>query len=276
MSTEDYIENLRMTFSLREPVLRDIIRALDFPPKSHGLDVGCGLGQPAMLLVEHLDPESAITGVDISEAILAQAKVLTERRDMTGRIEFRQGSMDSLPFEANVFDWAWSVDCAGHSRSGPGKAIREVARVVRPGGRIAIIAWSSQQFLAGHPRLEARLNATSTGIAPFHHGDDPSGHFLGTAGQLYEVGIQRVAVRTFSGNVTGPVSGDNRKALSAFFNMRWGAARSEMNVSDWRLYCRLSDPDSDEFLPDRRDYYGFFTYTVFTGIVDDYTNHNRT
>jgi len=275
MSTEDYIEKLLVTFSLRKPVIREIIEALNFPSKGHGLDVGCGIGQPAMLLAEHLGPDAMITGVDISEDILARAKDLAAGCDMMGRVKFQRGSMDGLPFEDNVFSWAWSVDCAGYSRSSRGDAIREMARVVKPGGRIAIIAWSSQQFLAGHPRLEARLNATSAGLAPFQHWEDPNGNFLETAGRMRDSGIDDVTVRTFPGHVTGPVTGDLRKALSAFFNMRWGTARSEMNVSDWRLYCRLSDPNSEEFLPDRRDYYGFFTYTVFTGIVDDYNNHNH-
>jgi len=274
MGTEDYIEKLLVTFTLREPVLLEILQDLNFSAISHGLDVGCGLGQPAMLLAEHLGPDAVITGVDISGKILAQAKALAKRRNVIGRVQFRKGSMDRLPFETNAFDWAWSVDCAGYSGPSRGEAIREMARVVKPGGRIAMAAWSSQQFLAGHPRLEARLNATTAGLAPFNHGDDPKGHLLGTAGRMHDSGIGEVTVRTFPGNVRGPATADLRKALSVFFNMRWGAARSEMNVSDWRLFCRLTDPDSDEFLPDRRDYYGFFTYTVFSGIVDDYTNHS--
>ncbi|CAB5079660.1 hypothetical protein D3OALGA1CA_13 [Olavius algarvensis associated proteobacterium Delta 3] len=274
MSTADYIEKLRVTFPLREPVLREIIQLLHFPPAGRGLDVGCGIGQPAVLLAEHLDPGAVITGVDISDDILVRARDLAKGHTLAGRVEFRQGSMDRLPFDENVFDWAWSVDCAGYSPHSRNKATQEMTRVVKPGGRIAMVAWSSQQFLAGHPRLEARLNATTAGFAPFHHGDDPKRHFLQTAGRLRDGGIRDVTVRTFAGDVSGPASHEIRKAMAAFFRMRWGSARAEVLDSDWRLFCRLSDPDSDEFLPDRQDYYGFFTYTVFTGIVNDYTNDN--
>ncbi len=170
MSTADYIEKLRVTFPLREPVLREIIQLLHFPPAGRGLDVGCGIGQPAVLLAEHLDPGAVITGVDISDDILVRARDLAKGHTLAGRVEFRQGSMDRLPFDENVFDWAWSVDCAGYSPHSRNKATQEMTRVVKPGGRIAMVAWSSQQFLAGHPRLEARLNATTAGFAPFHQG----------------------------------------------------------------------------------------------------------
>ena len=275
MDTADYIENLRVTYPLREPVLREIIHYLNFILASRGLDVGCGIGQPTLLLAEHLAPHTHITGIDISEECLEQARESVCRQGLSGSVELRRGSMDSLPFEADVFDWAWSVDCAGYSDDSRRCAIRELIRVVRPGGCIALIAWSSQQFLAGHPRLEARLNATGAGLAPFSHGQDPKRHFLRTAGRLYESGIGGVKIRTFSGDVSGPASADMRDALTAFFKMRWGAARSEMTGSDGRLFRRLCDPDSPEFLPDRDDYYGLFTYTVFTGIVDDYSNHSK-
>jgi len=273
VSTAEYIEKLLVTFSLREPVLKEIIHELNFPPLSRGLDVGCGIGQPAMLLAEHLDPGSMITGVDISEDILDRGYELLKHRNLTGRVEFQRGSMESLPFDANVFDWAWSVDCAGYSPHSRDKALREMTRVVKPGGCIALVAWSSQQFLAGHPRLEARLNTTTAGLAPFRHGDEPKLHFLETAGRMRDSGIGGVKVRTFAANVSGPASDDIRQAMTAFFNMRWGSARSEVSDSEWQLFRRLSDPDSHEFLPDREDYYGFFTYTVFTGLVDDYYNH---
>ena len=43
--------------------------------------------------------------------------------------------------------------------------VKELARVVKPGGSVALLAWSSEKLLPGHPLLEGHLNATSAGIA---------------------------------------------------------------------------------------------------------------
>jgi len=50
------IRNLEQTNPLREPALRSVITALNLAPDSQGLDIGCGIGQPAVLLAEATSP----------------------------------------------------------------------------------------------------------------------------------------------------------------------------------------------------------------------------
>jgi len=57
-------------------------------------------------------------------------------------------------------------------------SLSELVRAVKPVGTVAITAWSSEKLLPGHPRSEARLGATSGGIAPFVQGNNPEWHFL--------------------------------------------------------------------------------------------------
>ncbi len=50
---------------LREPLLRSVIRSLQLPPGSCGLDAGCGIGLQARLLAQAVGPDGRITGLDI-------------------------------------------------------------------------------------------------------------------------------------------------------------------------------------------------------------------
>jgi SAM-dependent methyltransferase len=145
--------------------------------------------------------------------------------------------------------------------------LRELARVVKPGGGVAILGWSSQQLLPGYPLLEARLNATSAGIAPFAEGNRPERHFLRALGWFREAGLQERTARTFAGDVHPPLSDDVRSALLSLFEMRWGNPQSELSPEDWAEYERLCQPGSPDFLLDLPDYYAFFTYSMFHGRV---------
>ncbi|MCZ7544731.1 MAG: hypothetical protein M5R40_14965 [Anaerolineae bacterium] len=122
-------------------------------------------------------------------------------------------------------------------RSGrPLPPLHELARVVRPGGVIAIAAWSSEQLLPGYPRLEARLRATAPGIAPFAHGQKPETHFLRTLGAFRALGFEDAAARTLVGEVRAPLTDGVRRALTGLLQMRWGGAQAEVSGADWAAF----------------------------------------
>lgn len=64
--TDSYLQSLIATNPLQEPVMRRVVRALDLPPGSRGLDVGCGIGLQAVLLAEAVGAAGHVTGVDLS------------------------------------------------------------------------------------------------------------------------------------------------------------------------------------------------------------------
>ena len=94
--------------------------------------------------------------------------------------------------------------------------------MVKPGGSVAIIAWSSQQLLPGYPVLEAHLNATSSGIAPFEEGAAPELHFSRMMRWFRRAGMDGVTARTFAGDVCAPLSDKIRSALTALIEIRSG------------------------------------------------------
>jgi demethylmenaquinone methyltransferase/2-methoxy-6-polyprenyl-1,4-benzoquinol methylase len=259
--------------SLREAVFRSAIRALQFPSGSQGLDAGCGIGLQALSLAETVGPAGHITGLDLSPESLAHAKNIVKKAGWSERISFREGDVNRLPFDDDTFDWAWSVDCVGYMPVEPLPLVKELARVVKPGGSVAILAWSSEKLLPGHPVLEARLNATSAGIAPFVKGKKPESHFLRGLGWFREAGLEEATARTFAGDAYAPLTENLRSALTALFQMRWPRVESELSQEDtdskhlWAEYRRLCRPESPDFILDHPDYYAFFTYSMFHGQV---------
>jgi len=252
------IRNLEEANPLREPTLRSIIAALNLAPGSRGLDIGCGIGLQALLLAEATSPGGAVTGLDISAELLAYARSRIKASPLAERISFREGDWRSLPFPDNTFDWVWSCDCVGYPSGDLLAALKEIVRVVRPGGRVAILAWTSQQLLAGYPLLEARLSKEITKEAS---------HFMCALRSFSEAGLTEARAQTFIGEVQAPLSTECRIALTSLFEMLWEAASPEASEADRTDYQRLCQPNSSDFILDLPEYYAFFTYTLFSGNV---------
>lgn len=265
--TDHYIKMLLETNPLREPILRAAIKVLQLPFGSCGLDAGCGIGLQALLLAEAVGAEGHITGLDLSPELLAYARERVHEVCLTERISLREGDVYELPFVEGAFDWAWSVDCVGYAPIEPLPLVKELGRVVRPGGTVAILAWSSENLLPGHPILEARLRATSAGIAPFVKGKNPELHFTRALGWFRDAGIEKCKARTFVGDAHAPLDNDLRQAFTALLQMRWPEVESELTQENWTEYQHLCLPESSDFILDHPDYYAFFTYSLFHGKV---------
>ena len=252
---------------LREPVIRSAIQALRLPSGSRGIDVGCGIGSHTLLLAEAVAPVGHVTGLDLSPEFLVHAREIARKSSLSEQVSFQEGNMHKLPFDDDAFDWVWSMDCAGYAAGEPVPLLKELARVVKPGGNVAILIWSSQQLLPGYPLLEARLNVTSLGIAPFVKGNRPESHFLRALGWFRKAGFEELTAQTFVGDVYAPLGDNIRSALISLFQMRWGEPQSELSYEDWAEYQRLCQPESSDFILNLPDYYAFFTYSMFQGKV---------
>jgi inner membrane protein len=112
------------------------IGVLDLKPGSKVLDIGCGTGFAVLQLASMLSHGRAC-GIDISPEMIRQAwaKVPETLRE---RIEFRQASSESIPYSAGEFDYVLCTN-SFHHYSDPLQALREMARVLKPGGQIAIL-----------------------------------------------------------------------------------------------------------------------------------------
>jgi demethylmenaquinone methyltransferase/2-methoxy-6-polyprenyl-1,4-benzoquinol methylase len=205
--------------------------------------------------------------MDVHCGFLSHAEKAAEEAGFSSRVSFRQGDIYAIPCDDDTFDWVWSADCAGYGTHDSPSAVKELTRVVRPGGQIAILAYSSQQLLPGYPLLEAKLNATAAGIAPFTRSSEPEEHFNRALGWLRAAGLVELKAETLVRTVQAPLSDELRDGLVELMEMRWGGARSEVPRQDWEDYSRLCRPESQKSILNREDYYGFFTYSLFRGKI---------
>ena len=258
-----YAWKLYRSDPVRRSIIRQAIDHLQLPASSRGLDAGCGIGLQSMLLAEAVGPRGRVTGLDASRPFLDCGKAIASRAGYGQRIAFRQGDIGALPFENGTFDWIWSADCAGYGARRPLSLIKELARVVRPRGTLALLFYSSQQLLPGHPRLEARLNATAAGIAPFEDGMAPEEHYLRAAAWFERAGLEHPRGHTFISVFQAPLPAEVRAALLDLIEMRWPGAPSELAPADGELFERLTDPSGQDFILDLPGYHGFFTETMF-------------
>jgi SAM-dependent methyltransferase len=98
---------------------------------SRVLDVATGPGYAA---AEAADRGASVVGVDVAPAMVGLA------RRLHPTIEFRLAKAEALPFEAGVFDAAVSNFLVPHLAQ-PERAVSELVRVVRDGGRVALTTW---------------------------------------------------------------------------------------------------------------------------------------
>ena len=265
---ESYLVKLVLSQPLRDPAIRQAIRALDLSTGSRGLDAGCGIGSHTLLLAKVVGIGGHVIGLDLSSELVAYAQGLAEQSDHSGQVSFQNGDVNELPFEDNTFDWAWSVDCVGHPTVGkPLTALQELARVVRPGGQVAILGYSTQMLLPGYPLLEARLNATASAMTFLAKGRRPEDHFLRALGWFREGGFAEPRARTVVGTVYAPLDDGIRRALISLLGMLWGEMQAKMAQTDREEYHRLTDPKSPDYILDSPDYFAFFTYSMFEGRV---------
>jgi ubiquinone/menaquinone biosynthesis C-methylase UbiE len=103
-------------------------------PGVHLLDVGCGIGGPARYFAEQ---GCRVTGMDLTEEFVRAAESLTRMTGLDGNAQFHQGSALEMPFESAVFDGAYMIH-VGMNLEDKATVFREVARVLKPGGRFAI------------------------------------------------------------------------------------------------------------------------------------------
>ncbi|MDN3355682.1 methyltransferase domain-containing protein [Actinomadura sp. DC4] len=113
----------------------EMIRRLDPKPGDRILDVGCGNGTPALQLARARQVE--VVGISVSARQVARANERARAAGVADRVSFEQVNAMDLPYEAGSFDGAWALESMLHM---PDKVqvLSEVARVVRPGGRMSI------------------------------------------------------------------------------------------------------------------------------------------
>jgi len=107
-----------------------LLEHVELPSQPRCLEIGCGQGALARLLVERLEARVIATDYDPQQVALARQRLT----GLGGRVELRVVDARAMPFDDAQFDAVFSFGVLHHILDGWGQAVAEAARVLRPGG----------------------------------------------------------------------------------------------------------------------------------------------
>ena len=119
------------------------------------LDVGCGTGASALPAAEAVGPSGLVIGVDLSARLLDRARAKARARGLSN-VDFRQADMTSLAYPDGEFDAVVSVFSVFFVPDMEG-LVRELWRMVKPGGKLAVTTWGPRIFEPAYSRWQAAL-----------------------------------------------------------------------------------------------------------------------
>jgi demethylmenaquinone methyltransferase/2-methoxy-6-polyprenyl-1,4-benzoquinol methylase len=129
--------NRLMSFGVDRRWRKKTVAALELEGEARALDLATGTGDVAIAIARR-HPGCEVIGLDPSPNMLAFGRRKCERRGLDQRVHLQLGDAEALPYASSSFD---AITIAFGIRNVPdrARALREMARVTRPGGRIAIL-----------------------------------------------------------------------------------------------------------------------------------------
>jgi SAM-dependent methyltransferase len=177
---------------------RHVAEAAELRPGQRVLDVACGTGVLARHAAERVGPAGRVVGLDLNEGMLEVG------RRRAPAIEWRQGPAEALPFADESFDAVVSQFGLMFFTDRV-RALREMLRVLKPGGRLALAVWDRLENAPGFAALVVLLRRlfgeemARTLHAPFCLGDPEVLKML-----FVEAGIVSPRVATHAGTSRFP------------------------------------------------------------------------
>jgi len=110
-------------------------------PGDAALDVCTGTGELALVMAEQVGPRGRVVGVDFTPEMLELAREKVRRRGLDDRVVLEEGDALALPYRDGTFDAA-AMGFALRNVVDIERALAEMARVVRPGGRVLVLELS--------------------------------------------------------------------------------------------------------------------------------------
>ncbi len=183
------------------PDLDAMLAAADLEGGEKILDLGCGTGHTALAFAAR---GAEVEALDLTAEMLAQGRRMAQERGLAN-VRFREGDAADLPFADGAFDVVTSR-LSAHHFARPESAVREAARVLRPGGRLLLI----DSVAPADSAQDTFLNAIELLRDPSHVRDHAIGQWcamceaVGLAPELLETWTYRIAFDAWVERVETP------------------------------------------------------------------------
>lgn len=249
-----------------EPQDLAMIRSLALARDASVLDAGCGKGSHVQLFTERCR-EGRVAALDINPRAIDAVKARFAASDLKDIVTTHEANVLRTPFEAGTFDLAWSSHTM-HILADPVAGVRELARVVKPGGLVVIREdVHSVQLLPldigiGEPGIESRIQAASTkwlaadrlkrGRVPF-----------GWPRVLKNAGLREIRATSFTFQLSPPLLPMQTEYLRKY--LRRMADLEHLDASDKATLLRITEPGAPDDALARDDLHFTDIATVFVG-----------
>ncbi len=189
---------------------RALVRAAAPRPGERVLDVGTGTGD-LLLEFRYREPSLRLWGLDLSRGMLAVAQNKLKRSGLRGSIALVEGDALRLPFPSSAFDVV-AIAFGLRNLPHPLQGLREMARVLRPGGRLLVLEFSLPRSAWLRGLYGFYLKHWVPRVGGWLAGDRPAYEYLcrsihefpapdQIAAWMAEAGLRRVSVQALTGGI---------------------------------------------------------------------------
>lgn len=166
----NHIMSLGIDRSWRRRAIKEIVRKgaapgaggiVGHPAAQEILDIACGTGDFSIAIARAMAPGSRVTGLDLSEGMLAVMRAKLAAAGLEDRVACVQGDSEALPYADATFDCvtiAFGIRNFEHRET----ALREILRVLKPGGKLVILELS----VPSNPVIRWFYKLYFTGLLP--------------------------------------------------------------------------------------------------------------
>jgi ubiquinone/menaquinone biosynthesis C-methylase UbiE len=210
-----------------------LIAALDPRPGECILEAGSGSGVMARMIAPRVAPGGVVVGMDVSHDMAFAAQEYLAA-DPAGAVEFVIASAEVMPFPDGAFDAAFAARLLLHVPDAAA-VLRQLVRVTRPRGRVAVMDLDFETLAIDHPdrELTRRIIAWRT---DHHSGDNWSGRQLYR--RMVEAGLRDVTVLPITTMATDDQAGLTGSVFRAAEVVRDGGAITPMEHDAWTAVLR--------------------------------------
>ena len=251
----DYEPMLASYHSAFAAELEAMVLALPIEEGDLVLEMACGDGAYTPWLAARVGPSGGVVGLDVSTTYLDVARLQSARGEHASRARFVAASIDRLPFEDGRFDVAWCAQSL-FSLPEPVSAVSRIARVVKPGGLVAVLEDDTlHQILLPWP-VEVELAVRSAEWEGLRdETDHPRKFYVGRqlVGVFRKAGLGDIQVRSFASTRVAPLEAPVRAFLDEYLRGLTERVAPRLDRKAREQFHRWADPGSPDSLLDQPD-----------------------